>query len=157
MSTQELVTQYEKGAELLAEALRDVPAEALDRAPAPGKWTIRQIAIHLADAEMVCAVRIRFIAGQPGARLVPFDQESWAANLLYPQQSAEAAVAVFRALRQSTTALLRLLPESAWSRTGNHEERGELTLRQMVQLVVDHAENHVRQIRDHRARFAAVA
>ncbi len=158
MSTpQEVLARFEKGGQLLAEALRGVSAEALDRSPGPGKWTIRQITVHLADSEVVGAVRIRFVAGQPNARLVPFDQEPWAANMLYPQQPVESAVAAFQALRQSTAAMLRLLPEAAWSRTGHHDERGELTLAQLVDSIASHAENHARQIQEHRARFSAVA
>ncbi len=157
MATQDLISRYEKGAPLLEDALRGVSAEALDRVPAPGKWTIRQIAIHVADAEIMATARIRAIAGDPGSRLAAFDQEHWAANMLYQRLPVEPAIAVVRALRQSTIVLLRTLPESAWARTGVHEERGELSLQQLVALVADHAENHARQIREHRARFAAVA
>ena len=34
-------------------------AETLDRAPAPGKWSVRDILSHLADCEIVFAFRLR--------------------------------------------------------------------------------------------------
>ncbi len=158
MSTvQDLISRYEQGAHLLEDALRGVPPEALDRVPAPGKWTIRQIAIHLADSEIVIANRIRAVAGDPGSRLLAFDQEHWAANMPYDRLPIEPAIALVRALRESTAGLLRALPESAWARTGDHEERGVLSLQDIVESGANHGENHARQIREHRARFAAVA
>lgn len=151
----ELIDRYEQGATLLEDALRGISPEALDRVPAPGKWTIRQIIIHLADAEIMATGRIRRIAGEPGARILAFDQDKWAENMPYGKLPIEPAVALVRALRQSTAALLRILPADAWSKTGIHEERGELSLTTLVGLIADHAENHTRQIREHRARFAA--
>lgn len=152
-----LIDRYEEGIRLIEEALRGVPPDALDREPAPGKWSIRQIAIHIADGEIMTAGRIRAIAGDPGCRIVPFDQDHWAANMPYSKLPVEAALAVVRALRQSTTALLRALPESAWARTAIHEERGPLSLQQMVELAASHGENHARQIGEHRARFATAS
>ncbi len=154
---QDLISRYEKGSQVFEDALRGLPPDELDRVPGPGKWTIRQIAAHIADGEIVSAARFRYIAGQPNSKLHGYNQELWATNLGYDRQPIEAAVAVVRAVRQATVSLLRRLPESAWDQTGFHEERGELSLRKMVELTVEHAENHARQIREHRARFAAVA
>ncbi len=154
---QELISRYEKGIQLFEDALRGLPPDELDRVPGPGKWTIRQIAAHLADGEIVSAARFRYIAGQPNSKLYGYNQELWAANLGYATLPIEPALAAFRAVRQASVAMLQRLPESAWSQTGFHEERGELTLRRMVELTAEHTENHVRQIRNHRARFAAVA
>jgi hypothetical protein len=156
-ATQDLVNRYHKGISLMEDALLGVSPEALDRVPAPGKWTIRQIVIHVADAEIILASRIRAVAGDPGSRLLAFDQDKWAANMPYEKLPVEPAMAVIRALRESTTALLRALPESAWSRTGIHEQRGELSVRDLVDLAANHGENHARQIREHCVRFAAVA
>ncbi len=156
-AVQDLISRYEKGAQLLEEALRGVPPEILDRVPAPGKWTIRQIAIHLGDSELVIAGRIRAIAGDPGSGMLAFNQEHWADNMEYQQLPVEAAIKLVRAVRESTAALLRALPESAWTRTGFHNERGEMSLKDVVETGANHAENHARQIREHRARFAAVA
>ncbi len=157
MATKELINRYEQVPALLDEAMRGVRAEELDRVPAPGKWTIRQIIVHLADAEIVQAGRIRAVAGEPGSRLAAFDQEKWAGNLRYGTLPVETAAALVHALRASTAALLRQLPEEAWSRTGVHDERGVLSLKDIVESSADHGENHVRQIREHRTRFAAVA
>jgi hypothetical protein len=157
MGHAELIERYEKGSDLLEQAARGVPAEVLDREPEPGKWTIRQIIVHLADADMVAATRMRFIAAEPGAPLPAFDQDKWAATLGYPQQTPEQAVALVRAIRQTTAAMLRSLPAAAWEHTGNHSERGTVTLLSQVELYATHAEHHAAQIRALREKLARPA
>lgn len=152
-----VVDRYEKGIETLAQALQGVPAEILDKSPAPGKWSIRQIAVHLADAETVGVARFRTIAAQPGSLLKTYDQDAWAAKLAYTRQSPEQALQLFSLLRQTTAAMLRALPESAWKNTGRHEESGEVVLDKFVEHYCDHVDNHSRQIREIRKKFGAPA
>jgi len=146
--TEELIARYERGGAALEQALRDIPEAALDRVSAPGKWSIRQIAAHLSDAEIVVAARLRWVAAEPGSPLKAFDQEKWAGELGYERQSPRLSLELFRALRATTAAMLRSLPESAWTRTGMHEERGQVSLQRLVEDYSSHAERHVQQILD---------
>ena len=152
-----LVDRYEEGVEVFAQALKGVPEELLDKSPAPGKWSIRQIAMHLADAETVGVARFRTIAAQPGSLLKGYDQDAWAQKLAYTQQSPEQALELFALLRKTTAAMLRALPESAWKNTGRHEESGEVVLDKFVEHYCDHVDNHSRQIREIRKKFGAPA
>jgi NAD(P)H-dependent FMN reductase len=155
MSHAELIARYEKGAAALDKALARVPEHLLDRAPSPGKWTIRQIAVHLADTELVAATRIRFLAAEPGCQLPGFNQDTWANTLGYAEQTPEQVLALIRAVRQSTAAMLRTLPESAWAHTGNHSKRGKVTLMSEVELYAAHAEHHAQQIRELQEKIRA--
>ena len=97
------------------------------------------------------------ILSEPGCALAAFDQDKWAASLHYGQQSPQQALQLFNALRRVTAALLRSLPESAWERIGMHQERGPLSLQQMVELSCEHAEHHSEHMRDLRRKFSAAA
>ena len=152
-----LVDRYEKGVEVFAQALEGVPAGMLDKSPAPGKWSIRQIAVHLADSETVGVARFRTLAAEPGSLLKVYDQDAWADKLAYTQQSPEQALELFALLRKTTAAMLRALPESAWKNTGRHEESGEVVLDKFVEHYCDHVDNHSRQIRAIRQKFDAPA
>ncbi|MFB3915395.1 MAG: DinB family protein [Terriglobales bacterium] len=153
----ELISRYERGIETFDKALEGVSPDLLNRAPAPGKWSIRQLAIHVAESEMVGCVRLRFIAAEPGSPLKAYDQDKWANLLGYEQQDPAQARALFRAVRQATAAMLRTLPLAAWENIGMHEERGAVSLREMVELLTRHAEHHSQQIRHLREQFASVA
>jgi len=152
-----LIDRYEQGAQLFVEALGGVPPADLDRVPGPGKWTIRQIAIHTTDAELVFSARIRTLAGQNGAKIIAFNQDNWAAAMAYDRQPVEHTVTLFKTLRAVNAAMLRVLPESAWAHVGRHEERGPMTIEDMVNGYIRHGENHSRAIRGLAEQFAGTA
>ena len=54
----ETLERFRRGPELLAVVLTGVYGEETDFTPAPGKWSIRQIIAHLADAELVGSAAI---------------------------------------------------------------------------------------------------
>src|ERR1019366_5052268 len=59
-----LLERFRRGPELLAVVLTGVFGEEEDFLAAPGKWSIRQIVAHLADAEMVGAHRFRQVVAE---------------------------------------------------------------------------------------------
>jgi len=152
-----MIDRYEAGISTLQSALRETPEQLLDLAPAPGKWTIRQIVVHVADADLVSAMRFRQIAAEPGAKLIAWDQDVWTDKLNYSQQPLEDALQAFVAVRRYTTQMLRNLPQSAWEQTGDHSERGPVTLVELVDYLGKHAENHAGQVRAIRQKFAGAA
>ena len=64
--------------EKLAELTRGLSVDELAGRPAPGKWSIQELAAHLADDELVGAYRIRMILSSPGTPIQAFDQDVWA-------------------------------------------------------------------------------
>src|SRR5215831_11221643 len=51
-----------------------------ERTYAPGKWTARQILIHLAQSELALGNRARMAIATPNYVAQPFDQDSWMAR-----------------------------------------------------------------------------
>lgn len=115
-----------------------------ERRPAPGKWNAREIACHLADCEIVFAFRLRQTLAQPNHVIQAFDQNAWAST--YGGQNADAAVAVFSAVREWNLALLRTIPPSALSTRVVHPERGEMTMQTLVDTMAGHDLNHLEQL-----------
>ena len=60
--------------------LEELGAERVDQAPAPGKWSAREIVCHLADCELVFGFRLRQTLSEPNHVVQPFDQGKWAAQ-----------------------------------------------------------------------------
>jgi hypothetical protein len=149
----ELLERFRRGPEVLAMVLTGVFGEEEDFAPAPGKWSIRQIIAHLADAEMVCAHRMRQIIAEEQPTLVAFDQEAWTRNLDYARRKPKQSLESFRRMRAENYELLKELPEAAYARAGNHSERGPITLRFQLELLAEHAESHARQMQAIREEY----
>jgi hypothetical protein len=152
----ELLERFRRGPELLAVVLTGVFGEEEDFAPAPGKWSARQIIAHLADAELVCGHRCRQVAAEENATLIAFDQEAWARNLNYGARKPKQSLETFRRLRAETYELLKGLPESAFERAGNHSEAGRMTLAALVERNVNHTESHARQLQALREEYKKV-
>lgn len=149
----DLLERFRRGPELLAMVLTGVFGEEEDFVPAPGKWSIRQIIAHLADSEIVCAHRMRQIVAEDQPTLIAFDQEAWARNLDYARRKPKQSLESFRRVRGENYELLKELPEAAYARTGNHSERGPITLRFQLELLAEHAESHARQMQAIREEY----
>src|SRR5579862_4154928 len=142
----ELLERFRRGPELAALVLTGVFGEEEDFVSGPGKWSIRQIIAHLADSELVCAHRMRQIIAEENATLIAFDQEAWTRNLDYARRKPKQSLETFRRLRAENYELLKGLPDETYARTGNHSERGPITLRFQVELLAQHAESHAQQM-----------
>jgi uncharacterized damage-inducible protein DinB len=148
----ELLERFRRGPELVAIAITGAAGSELDFAPS-GKWSVRQILAHLSDAEMVAAARCRRIIAENNPTLMAYDQEAWASNLDYHRRKTSQSLETFRRIRSENYDLLKELPEAAFDRTGNHSERGQLTLRQLLSDMTEHAEKHTGQLQAVRAAY----
>lgn len=133
--------------------LTGVFGEEEDYAPAPGKWSVRQIAAHLADAELVAGHRFRQVIAEDNPAIVAFNQDAWAARLKYQQRKLKQSLDTFRRMRAENYELLKDLPESDYERSGNHSERGRITLLQMVETFANHVESHARHLQEIREAY----
>ncbi len=130
----------------IRELMVGVPAEALTRAPQPGKWSVAEILAHLADGEIVFAHRLRMILAASPSPLTAFDQEQWAELFDYPSCDAEASLALFAAVRDANVRLVRRIPAALLQRRGSHEEWGSETAESLLRIEAGHDRNHLSQI-----------
>lgn len=151
----ELLERFRRGAELVAVSITGAAGSELDFVPEPGRWSIRQIVAHLADAEIVGTMRLRRVIAENEPKLEAFDQDAWTQNLDYARRKTSQTLETFRRIRGENYELLKELPETAFDRAGIHSERGRLTLKQLLQGYAEHAESHAAQLRSRRAEFKA--
>ena len=131
-------------ADRLAAALDSIVLEAANDAPAPGKWSAREILCHLADCEIVFAYRLRQAVSQDHHIIQPFDQDEWAK--VYAGYTAKAALELFQAARNWNLALVRALPAEAFAKKLNHPERGDMTFQTVLETMAGHDLNHLKQL-----------
>jgi hypothetical protein len=128
----------------LASLLATMGEERVSEAPAPGKWSPREIVAHLVDCELVFAFRLRQTLAEDNPTIQPFDQEKWAAT--YGAYDAAAALDAFSALRRWNLALVRSLKPEAFERKVTHPERGEMTFQNVIETMGGHDLNHLGQL-----------
>jgi len=118
--------------------------DRIDMPPAPGKWSPREILIHLADCELTFAFRYRQALADDNHVIQPFDQDRWAKS--YAAFDAAQALATFTALREWNLTLLRSLTPEQLEKQVSHPERGPMVLRTIVETAAGHDINHLRQL-----------
>jgi uncharacterized damage-inducible protein DinB len=144
-----LLEAYQRGPERVRRALNGLTDEALRAHPIPGKWSVLEIAMHVADSELIGVTRMRLVLGGDGPLLPLYDQDRWSRDLGYEaadRTRLERTLDLFTALRATTVPLLVGASSTDWTRTGVHPDYGPVTLRNLLELYADHAERHVAQI-----------
>jgi hypothetical protein len=130
--------------------------QELKARPREDKWSAQEIALHVADAEIMGAARMRQAWAEPGSAFAVYDQNAWASELDYrgrESRDVTAAIHLFSFLRRAGTRLLEGARPGDWKKWGSHGEWGTLTLRQLLELYADHAERHIEQIASIRLRL----
>jgi len=153
----ELLERFRQGGALVDTALNGALPDEIDYHPQPNAWSVRQIAAHLADSEVVAAWRFRRLIADSNPTLEAFDEKLWAAHLGYERRDPITNLIAFLRMREENYDLLSHLAPQYFENEGTHVERGRLTLRDMLRINVEHAERHAAQIRRVRDDFRATA
>jgi len=138
-----IIERYAAGASAVADAVRDVTREQALAVPIPGKWSIQQLAVHLLDSDLVATDRMKRIAAERRPLLIGYDENLWLERLPVARMDLGIVGELFRLNREVTATILRALPDEAFTRDGVHNERGLLTLADLVAGYVEHLEHHM--------------
>lgn len=123
--------------------LGKMSAEQIERRPAPGKWSVREIVAHLADCEMAFGFRLR--QGAAGVEMIqPFDQDDWARN--YGGYDFASAMGAYRAMRAWNVAFVRSLTDEQKQIQVTHPERGTMTVWTIVETMAGHDLHHLERL-----------
>ena len=125
----------------------DLDDAQLARCYAPGKWSIRFILHHLADAETVLFDRIRRVLSERRGVLWAFDQDGWAKGLDYDRRPLDLSRRLYESTREGVIYYAR----TSYSTNGHlefvHSETGVRTLKEEFDKVAAHNARHLAQIR----------
>lgn len=119
------------------------PAE-FERSYAPGKWSARQILIHLAQTELALGTRARMALSTPSYVAQAFDQDVWIAR--DASLSGRAALDAFLAMAPMNRAMFESLSAADRAVSLSHPEYGSLTVDWIIHQMAGHQIHHLRQL-----------
>jgi len=119
-------------------------AADFERSYAPGKWSARQVLIHLAQTELALGTRARMALSTPNYTAQAFDQDQWLAR--DATLTGRAALDAFAALAAMNLAMFEALTPADRERTLAHPEYGALTVEWILQQMAGHQIHHLRQL-----------
>lgn len=88
----------------------NLPIEKHEYRYAAGKWTPKEMLMHIIDTERIFAYRALAIARNDKTSLPGFDEDAYALNIDLTHRSLESIIAEFHAVRQATKSFLQHLP-----------------------------------------------
>lgn len=144
----------------LIDALSETPAElqeALAGYQPPAErsnesWGPIEYVAHLVDIEKLQRGRMQEILSREGAYLRSYDQERAAVEHDYASRSLDDALTQFATERGETMSLLMNLALKDWEKTGIHDERGELSIEDIAEILISHDAEHLADVRAALAR-----
>ena len=122
----------------------DPAAPGLERPYAPGKWTGREVLLHIADTEAVILERVRRSLAEPQPVLWTFDQDEWTRHLARGRDLRLAA-ALFTAARDSIIEIAGLVDPARLERPVVHTAIGRMRAGDWINAAAGHADHHIAQ------------
>jgi DinB superfamily len=80
-------------------------------------------------------------------KFLPVEPDRWAAERQYLRNDGREALEAFRRRRDESLRFLRELRPEQWERGGLHATRGRMTIRDFVELMAWHDDNHLDQLK----------
>lgn len=114
---------------------------------APGKWSVREVVGHVADAERVFAYRALTIARGDRTALPGFEENEWAAVSNADSRSLADLVGELHAVRAASLALFRGFGAAEWERAGTASGK-HLAVRALPYIIAGHERHHVEVLRE---------
>jgi uncharacterized damage-inducible protein DinB len=131
---------------MLREAIEGLAEEELRFKPAPDKWSIHHILIHVTDSEILSTHRLKKVLAEEEPLLISFDQNAWANDLGYDLLDREQYLLLFQLLRSSMQTILDHLTNEQGERVGVYDDAGRFTFKQLLEFRVQHVHDHLAQI-----------
>lgn len=135
------------GAEIAAALLGDLPEDIASRAYAPGKWTLKEVALHCADTERIFAYRALRIARGDTTPLPGFDENAYTPMSGASSRTLEDILDELQSVREASVTLFSGLPSEAWTRRGMASGK-EISVRGIAWITAGHLLHHLGVIQD---------
>lgn len=114
----DVLAQLEPQCDRMQRLLRGVGEERGGFTYAPGKWTVKRLALHLADGERMFAYRAMCVARGDTQSLPGFDENAYAGNDGSDDRTLASIVDEYASVRAATVTLFRGFDDDAWRRRG---------------------------------------
>jgi hypothetical protein len=114
---------------------------------AEGKWSVREVVGHLADAERIFGYRLLRIGRGDETPLSGFDENMYVPAGAFEQRDFGDLLEEWVAVRNATLALVRGLPAEAWKRSGTSNGK-RVTAAALAYVTYGHVEHHMRILQE---------
>ncbi len=127
--------------------ITSIPIEKEEYAYDKGKWTVKEVLVHMIDSERILSCRSLRFARNDQTPLPGFDEESYTPFSGANQRSMESIIDEYEAVRQATLALFRNFTEPMLSRVGT-ANNFRYSVEASGIVIAGHELHHLRVLRE---------
>ena len=128
-------------------ATKGVPDAKLSKRPDDKNWSAKEVVCHVRDIEESFMMRFLAIMAMDEPKFLPVEPDRWAVERQYQRNDVQEALTAFKSRRDDTLKFFRGLRPEQWERGGIHATRGKMTLKDFVELLAWHDDNHLDQLK----------
>jgi hypothetical protein len=144
---EDVLPLLEQNKNAIAEFLRNIPVDKWKYKYAPGKWTPKDIVLHLIDGERVFSYRALRISRGGTTPLPGFDQDIFAENARANERTPESLIKEYEDVRESTLHIFRNMTDNDANRIGQASGYPASPLA-IAYILVGHENHHVRILKE---------
>lgn len=143
----DLIEGLEKGLDQMVSFMESIPTEKLEYRYAEGKWTIKDILLHLVDAERIFAYRALRIGRGDKTPLAGFEENDYVPNALANSRSMESLLNEFRFVRNATLCLFKSFSGEQLAYMGI-ASNNPISVRAIGFIISGHQNHHLKIIKE---------
>lgn len=143
ISDYNLVEELEIAVHRLIKFVRNIPMDKFDYRYAEGKWTIKDILLHLIDAERIFAYRALCFARNDKTELPGFEENDYVEEADANKRSIQDLLTELAIVRQATLSLFKSFTEEQLQRRGT-ASNNPISVRALGYVMIGHQNHHQR-------------
>jgi len=128
---------------ILAEFVRSIPTEQMNRRRGEGFWTIAEHISHLAQVQAMLLERLQRFMAEERPEFIPYLPSDDEPEIQPPQLTPEEALEVFARDRTRQLAMLAKADEAVWRKTAVHPEYELYSMHILVRHILMHDHWHM--------------
>lgn len=146
-NSQALLSDLQEITAELNQEIEEVFEEDANFCPSETEWCVKEILCYLGDADHIMTKRINVILNEDEPFLQAFNPDELAVEHDYKGTTWQEARSRFLEARQKNITLLTNLEPLQWMKGAIHQERGHVTIQDLVESLKTYSQTYLEQIR----------
>ena len=141
------VESLKRNLEVVVSLYSNIPKEKHNFAYAEGKWTVKDVLLHVIDTERIFAYRALRIARSDKTPLPGFEQDTYVSNGEAKNRTLVSLIGEYKSVRQATITLFSSFDSNALLRIGK-ASGSPISVRALGFIIVGHDNHHAQIIKE---------
>lgn len=141
VTTNDIIAALSDGQKEMEHFCQQVPFNKWEYRYAEGKWTVKEVLMHIIDTERIMAYRALRVARNDKTSLAGFNQDDYIPTSNANLRTPDSLLAEYKAVRASTLALFLHFDEEMFSRIGT-ANGSPISPRALAFIIAGHEIHH---------------